>query len=70
MEFDQDGKRIRGSLTYRLPVDDDHVVTDLESRHPGISDSHLGIALDTIPADKHEEFHKILSLIEADQDRC
>ena len=66
MKFDRDGRRIRGGNTYQPAGGDDTVVTDLGSRHPGISDSHLAIALDAIPLDKHEEFHKVLLRMEGD----
>ena len=68
MKFDQYGKRIKGNQAYRPSGDGETVVADLKSRHSGISDSHLDIALDTIPPDMHEAFHELLHQIEADQD--
>ena len=68
MKFDKYGKRIKGDCTHTSSVDDGTVVTELASRHPRISDSHLRIALDTVTRDKHETFHRILCQIEADRD--
>ena len=67
MEFDQNGKRIKNS-SHRNPVIDDVTVVDLGSRHPGISDSHLAVALDSVAKDRHEEFYRILVQIKTSLD--
>ena len=68
MKFDQHGRRLKESYTHKVLGGGIAPTTDLRSRHPEISDSHLGIALDAIPRDKHGEFHTILRRMEADCD--
>ena len=66
MKFDENGRHIKGMHRNYVNGNDD--VVDLKSRHPGISDSHLNAALDTIPASRHKEFHAILDQLKQSLD--
>ena len=67
MRFDQNGKYVKGK-THRHYVSGEADVVDLQSRHQGISDSNLSIAMDSIHPNRHEEFHRILDQLKTSLD--
>ena len=65
MEFDSKGRWSRKRTRREVKLDDDTIQTGFGSRHPGISDSYLQVALDAIPPSMHEVFHKLINQISA-----
>lgn len=63
MPFDSEGKWIKKRTRRVVQPDDDSIPVGLESRHPGISDFCLRVALDAVPSSLRETFHGLISQI-------
>ena len=63
MKFDKYGHRITG--VHKTHHAQDDVVVRLESRHTGLSDSSVNIALDMAHNDRVEELHHLLHRLES-----
>lgn len=63
MKFEKNGHRITG--VHKTLHAQDEVVVRLESRHPGLSDNSVSIALDMTHNDRVEELHHLLHQLES-----
>lgn len=62
MKFDENGNHITG--VHKTHHTQDEVVVRLESRHTGLSDSSVNIALEMVHNDRVDELHHLLHQLE------